>query len=53
MATNSYPAKGRMTNQEYEEFKKKVASQYTYDELKELWPDDMIIKFKGKRNGNE
>jgi hypothetical protein len=42
-----------VTNREYEEFKRRTARQYTYDELLELWPDDMVIRFKGKRNGNE
>jgi|10_taG_2_1085330.scaffolds.fasta_scaffold03236_3 hypothetical protein len=30
-----------------------MASEYTYAELLKLWPEDMVIKFKGNRNGNE
>ena len=39
----------RYNDEEYIEFKKKVASQYTYDELLGLWPEDMVIRFKGAK----
>ena len=37
------------TNREYEEVKRRAAREYTYAELLKLWPEDMVIKFKGKR----